>query len=132
MEQISPRLRERKFLSQPKQKTRQLIKLSARLDRVLVVTNLKYLNKPTLTNTTLYPVDATFRKEDTMFNLVPTSLLSTPPLSLLAQDGFDPAVDPIMNSAWNDFFQEMCGRLIGTGCIVLVIFDAVVWVLWLG
>ena len=25
-----------------------------------------------------------------MFNLVQTSLLSTPPLSILAQDGFDP------------------------------------------
>src|SRR5699024_2604141 len=66
-----------------------------------------------------------------MFNLVQTSLLSTPPLSILAQDGFDPEVEPIMDSPWNNFFQEMGGRLIGTGFIFLVILAAAFLFMWL-
>ncbi|NWN87274.1 MAG: hypothetical protein HLX51_01815 [Micrococcaceae bacterium] len=56
----------------------------------------------------------------------------TGPLGLLVQEGFDPDVEPIMDSPWNDFFQEMGGRLIGTGFIFLVIFAAVFLFMWLG
>src|SRR5699024_12542273 len=68
-----------------------------------------------------------------MFNLVTTTFQTlTGPLGLSAEDGFDPDVEGIMNSPWNDFFQEMGGRLIGTGCIVGVIFAAVFLFMWLG
>jgi len=67
-----------------------------------------------------------------MFSLVGSTLQTVTMSMMVKARGYDPGVTPNMDSPWNNFFQDMGGRLIGTGFIVLAIFAAVFLFMWLG
>lgn len=67
-----------------------------------------------------------------MFTLFSSTLQTIAVPLMVDAQGYDPGVSPRMDAPWNSFFQEMGGRLLGTGFIVLVILAAVFLLVWLG
>src|SRR5690625_2859860 len=126
-----PRLPAQKSLSLHNKMHQQQIKQLVQVGRVLVDIGSK-CPKKTQNKSVICPVLGHFGKENIMFSLVGSTLQTVTMSMMVKARGYDPGVTPNMDSPWNNFFQDMGGRLIGTGFIVLAIFAAVFLFMWLG